>query len=141
MEPDFEKGGGMLPVIAQDYESGEVLMLAYMNRAAWEKTLESGYVHYWSRSRNKLWKKGETSGNLQAVREIRFDCDADALLVRIEQIGGAACHTGHRSCFYRVFRGGALVVDGEKVFEPGGGRPGEALGEGARGPKGRKEGT
>jgi phosphoribosyl-AMP cyclohydrolase len=121
MEPDFEKGGGMLPVIAQDYGSGEVLMLAYMNREAWEKTLESGYVHYWSRSRNRLWKKGETSGNLQAVREIRFDCDADALLVRIEQIGGAACHTGHRSCFHRVYRGGELVVDesGPKAPEEG----------------------
>jgi phosphoribosyl-AMP cyclohydrolase len=141
MEPDFEKGGGILPVIAQDYESGEVLMLAYMNRAAWEKTLESGYVHYWSRSRNKLWKKGETSGNLQAVREIRFDCDGDALLVRIEQMGGAACHTGHRSCFYRVYSGGELVVDGERIFEPGHVLPGEAPGEDARGPKAPKEGT
>jgi phosphoribosyl-AMP cyclohydrolase len=119
MEPDFTKGGGMIPVIAQDFKTGEVLMLAYMNREAWEKTLESGYMHYWSRSRNKLWKKGESSGNVQEVKEMRFDCDEDALLVRIEQAGGAACHTGHRSCFYRVYRSGDLVVDGEMVFDPG----------------------
>jgi phosphoribosyl-AMP cyclohydrolase len=151
MEPDFEKGGGMVPVIAQDFRSGEVLMLAYMNREAWNKTLESGYVHYWSRSRNRLWKKGETSGNVQAVREIRYDCDGDALLVRVEQVGGAACHTGHRSCFYRVYRNGRLVADGEKVFEPsekypggelpGGARPGGARGGGARGRKANGEGT
>jgi phosphoribosyl-AMP cyclohydrolase len=108
IEPDFAKSGGMVPVVAQDFETGEVFMLAYMNREAWEKTLETGYVHYWSRSRNKLWKKGETSGNLQVVKEIRFDCDGDALLIGIDQIGKAACHTGNRSCFYRVYRGGEL---------------------------------
>ena len=117
-EPNFGKGGGLLPVVVQDHGSGEVLMLAYINREAWEKTLESGYVHYWSRSRNRLWKKGESSGNLQVVKEIRIDCDGDALLIRIDQVGGAACHTGYRSCFYRVFKGGDLVVDGVKVFDP-----------------------
>jgi phosphoribosyl-AMP cyclohydrolase len=117
-EPDFAKGGGTIPVVAQDAQTGEVLMLAYMNREAWEKTLESGYVHYWSRSRNALWKKGESSGNVQRVREIRLDCDRDALLIAIDQAGGAACHTGYRSCFHRVYKGGELVVDGVKVFDP-----------------------
>ena len=141
MEPDFARGGGMIPVIAQDFKTGEVLMLAYMNREAWEKTLESGYVHYWSRSRNKLWKKGESSGNVQVVKEIRFDCDGDALLVGIEQAGGAACHTGHRSCFYRVYRGGDLVVDGVRVFDPEDVYPRGVHPREARGRKGREEGT
>jgi len=91
---------GLIPVVTKDVNSGEVLMLAYMNKEALEKTLETGKVHYWSRSRNKLWKKGETSGNYQLVRSIRVDCDGDALLVMAEQKGGA-CHTGHYSCFYR----------------------------------------
>ena len=115
---DFEKGGGILPVITQDHESGEVLMLAYMNREAWEHTLRTGYAHYWSRSRGKLWKKGETSGNLQEVREIRVDCDNDCVLVRIDQQGGAACHMGYRSCFFRVVENGTLKVSGRKVFDP-----------------------
>jgi phosphoribosyl-AMP cyclohydrolase len=142
MEPDFAKGGGTIPVIAQDFETGEVLMLAYMNREAWEKTLESGYVHYWSRSRNRLWKKGESSGNVQVVKEIRFDCDGDALLVRIEQAGGAACHTGYRSCFHRVFRGGTLTADGERVFDPEEVYPGDVHPrEDTRGAEEREEGT
>ena len=102
MDLDFDKGGGFVPVIAQDVHTGEVLMLAYMNRTAWEKTRESGFVHYWSRSRDALWKKGETSGNLQEVREIRVDCDADVLLYLVDQgEDGVACHTGARSCFHR----------------------------------------
>jgi phosphoribosyl-AMP cyclohydrolase len=117
-EPDFEKGGGLVPVVVQDEGSGEVLMLAWMNRLAWENTLTSGYAHYWSRSRARLWKKGERSGNLQEVKEIRIDCDADCVLLKINQVGGAACHTGYRSCFYRKLLDGRLIIDGEKLFEP-----------------------
>ena len=97
----FDKGNGLLPVIAQDHETGEVLMLAYMNRQAWEKTLETGKVHYWSRTRNKLWLKGETSGHIQLLKAAYTDCDLDTILVKVEQLGGAACHKGYRSCFYR----------------------------------------
>jgi phosphoribosyl-AMP cyclohydrolase len=115
---DFEKTGGLIPVIAQDYSSGTVLMLAYMNRETWELTLKTGIVHYWSRSRNKIWKKGESSGNVQEVKEIRIDCDNDTVLIKVNQIGKAACHDGYESCFYRVVREGNLVVDGERVFDP-----------------------
>ncbi len=97
---DFEKGGGLIPVIVQDADSGEVLMLGYANREAVEKTSETGYAHYYSRSRKKLWKKGETSGNLQEIREIWVDCDEDTLLYRVKPYG-PACHTGNRSCFFR----------------------------------------
>lgn len=115
---DFEKQGGLIPAIAQDWQSGEVLMLAYMNRESFEETVRTGRACYFSRSRNKLWRKGEESGNVQLVREIRIDCDADAVVLRIDQIGGAACHTGHRSCFYRKVEGGKVVEEGEKVFNP-----------------------
>ena len=117
-QPDFAKGNGLLPVIAQDAHTGEVLMLAYMNREAWEKTLETGTVHYWSRSRQKLWLKGETSGHTQKVVEIRLDCDLDTLLIKVEQRGGAACHKGYKSCFYRRLENGTLVVVGERIFDP-----------------------
>jgi phosphoribosyl-AMP cyclohydrolase len=115
---DFEKSGGIVPVIVQDYTSGDVLMLAYMNREAWEKTMETGRAWYWSRSRNQLWMKGETSGHYQVVREILIDCDGDALLLRVEQRGGGACHTGYRSCFHRTIQGGKVKVVGQKVFDP-----------------------
>lgn len=115
---DFEKQGGLIPAVAQDWQSGEVLMLAYMNRESFEETVRTGRACYFSRSRNKLWRKGEESGNVQHVREIRIDCDADAVVLRIDQIGGAACHTGHRSCFYRKVEGGKVVEEGEKVFNP-----------------------
>ena len=115
---DFEKQGGLIPAIAQDWKTGEVLMVAYMNRESFEETLRTGRACYFSRSRNKLWRKGEESGNVQHVREIRIDCDADAVVIRIDQIGGAACHTGHRSCFYRKVEGGKVVEEGEKVFNP-----------------------
>jgi len=115
---DFKKQGGLIPAIAQDWESGEVLMLAYMNRESFEETVRTGRACYFSRSRNKLWRKGEESGNVQHVREIRIDCDADAVVLRIDQVGGAACHTGHRSCFYRKVEGGKVVEEGEKVFNP-----------------------
>lgn len=99
--PNFEKCGGLVPAIAQDAASGEVLMLAFMNHDAWQKTLETGEVHYYSRSRNCLWHKGGTSGHVQRVVSIALDCDQDTVLVKVDQIGGAACHTGRRSCFFR----------------------------------------
>ncbi len=115
---DFGKGNGLLPVIAQDYATGDVLMLAYMNKLAWDKTLETGKVHYWSRSREKLWLKGETSGHVQLLKEAFVDCDLDTILVKVEQLGGAACHTGFRSCFYQKVKGDQLVKEGEPVFDP-----------------------
>ena len=118
IEPDFEKGKGFVPAVVQDYETGEVLMLAYMNRESWLKTVETGKAHYWSRSRDCLWLKGETSGHFQFVREVRIDCDEDTVLIKVDQIGGAACHTGHRSCFYRRMVDGGFVVVAEKVFNP-----------------------
>lgn len=116
---DFDKLGGLVPVVAQDHLSGEILMLAFMNEAAWQATLATGRATYFSRSRRSLWVKGESSGNVQLVREIRIDCDADAVILKIEQVGGAACHTGHRSCFHNVVEaGGAVRVVGEPVFDP-----------------------
>jgi phosphoribosyl-AMP cyclohydrolase len=117
--PDFGKCE-LIPVIAQDHVSGDVLMLAYMNREAFEETLKTGRVCYFSRSRNKLWRKGEESGNVQEVREIYFDCDADTLLIKVHQIGGAACHEGYRSCFFRrlVPASGAVETVGERIFDP-----------------------
>jgi phosphoribosyl-AMP cyclohydrolase len=110
----LEIKGDLVPVIAQDAETKEVLMLAYMNQEALQKTLKTGKAHYWSRSRNKLWLKGESSGHVQKVKEIRVDCDQDAILLKVEQVGGA-CHMGYRSCFYRTMDG---QVVGEKIFEP-----------------------
>ena len=118
IELDFDKQEGLVPVIAQDHETNEVLMVAYMNRESWELTLETGIVHYWSRSRNKLWKKGESSGNVQEVKEIRVDCDNDTLVIKVNQIGDAACHEGYRSCFFRVVEGDELKVVGERIFDP-----------------------
>jgi phosphoribosyl-AMP cyclohydrolase len=115
---DFEKLGGLIPVIAQDYKTNEVLMMAFMNIESWELTIKTGYVHYWSRSRNCLWKKGELSGNLQEVKEIRVDCDSDCVLIKINQIGDAACHKGYRSCFYKKVEGDKVIINGRKVFEP-----------------------
>lgn len=116
--PDFKKGGGLLPVVAQDAETGEVLMLAYMNEEAFRRTLETGKAWYYSRSRNKFWMKGESSGNVQEVLEVRTDCDADAIVIKIRQIGDAACHTGHRSCFYRRWDNQQWVEEGNLVFNP-----------------------
>lgn len=115
----FDKSdNGLLPAIAQDYESGEILMLAYINQESWEKTLATGKVHYWSRSRNALWLKGESSGHVQLVREILVDCDEDTVVFKVEQLGGAACHTGHRSCFFRRVEDGEITVLGARVFDP-----------------------
>ncbi len=107
---------GLVPAITRDAESGEVLMMAFMNRAALEQTLATGRMHYYSRSRQKLWMKGESSGHVQTVREIRFDCDADCLLVSVEQ-EGAACHTGHKSCFYRIWDEAGVRTEGEKLVD------------------------
>ncbi len=115
---DFEKAGGLVPAVVQDADTGEVLMLAYMNEEALRRTLETGKAWFFSRSRNRFWMKGESSGHVQEVQEVRVDCDADAVLLKVRQVGGAACHTGHRSCFYRRVEDGALVEDGEKVFDP-----------------------
>ena len=119
IELDFSKGRGLLPAIAQDYQTGKVLMLAYINRASWEKTLDTGEVHYWSRSRQELWHKGGTSGNIQKIREIYADCDNDTVLFKVEQIGGAACHKGYETCFHqRIGSDGGITVVGEKIFDP-----------------------
>jgi len=104
---------GLIPAIVQDADTGEVLMMAYMNETALEKTMETGFTHFWSRSRQKYWKKGESSGHVQEVREILLDCDADTLLIKVIQHGPGACHTGHRSCFYRNIKGEEVS---EKVF-------------------------
>ncbi len=115
---DFEKGGGIVPVIAQEASTGDVLMLAYMNQEAWEETLRTGRACYWSRSRGKLWRKGEESGNVQVVKGVFVDCDNDTILLKVEQIGGAACHEGYKSCFFRRVTDRGLEVVGERVFDP-----------------------
>jgi phosphoribosyl-AMP cyclohydrolase len=116
---DFKKMGGLLPAIVQDYETGEVLMLAFMNEDAWAHTLSSGKATFFSRTRNTLWIKGETSGNVQRVKEIRIDCDNDTVLLKVEQVGGAACHTGYKSCFFRqLTENGETKIIGRPVFDP-----------------------
>ena len=117
LRPDFEKCDGMVPVITQDKATGTVLMLAYMNEEAYNETLKTGRAVYFSRSRNKLWRKGEESGNVQNVFEIYLDCDADTILLKVEQIGGAACHTGYQSCFYQQVMPEVKTV-GERIFDP-----------------------
>lgn len=111
---------GLIAAIAQDIKTGDILMIAWMNKEALEKTLSTQKVHYWSRSRNKLWFKGEESGNVQELKNIYIDCDNDAVLVKVNQIGGAACHTGWKSCFYtEINKDGTMKnVGGEKLFDP-----------------------
>ncbi len=109
---------GLVPVIAQDASSGRVLMLAWMNREALRATLDSGNAVYWSRSRGRLWRKGEESGHVQTVREIRLDCDEDALLLRVEQLGGIACHTGRQRCFFRSYENGGWVETDPVIKDP-----------------------
>jgi phosphoribosyl-AMP cyclohydrolase len=116
--PDFSRGDGLLPAIAQDSRTGEVLMLAYMNAESYAETLASGRAVYFSRSRQRLWRKGEESGNVQLVRAIHIDCDADTILLSVEQIGGAACHEGYSSCFFRRVTPAGLEVVGQRVFDP-----------------------
>ncbi len=117
MELDFDKSGGLVPAIIQDAETGKVLMLAYMNKTAWEKTLETGKAWFYSRSRDKQWMKGEESGNVQNVKEIFVDCDEDTVLLKVEQVGKAACHKGYVSCFFRKLNGDVNIVE-EKIFDP-----------------------
>ena len=117
--PDFDKSGGLIPAIAQDFTTGEVLMLAWMNLEAWNATIAEGIAVYWSRSRQKIWRKGESSGNVQRVREIYLDCDMDSILMKVEQTGGAACHTGRRSCFFNKLENGGIRVISEPLFDPG----------------------
>ena len=120
VEPDFEKERGLVPVIVQDQKTKDVLMLAYMNRESWIKTLETLRATFWSRSRSALWVKGETSGRYQIVREVLIDCDGDTILLMVEQLGDAACHTGYKSCFYRRLSGnGQVQIVGERLFDPG----------------------
>lgn len=119
---NFNKADGLIPVIVQDYKTLKVLMLAYMNEESFALTNETKIAHYWSRSRKSLWKKGETSGNLQEVKELIIDCDEDTILLKVNQVGSVACHTGHESCFYRNLEDGKLkenskvLVDPEKLY-------------------------
>jgi phosphoribosyl-AMP cyclohydrolase len=116
---NFDKMDGLLPAVVQDHTSGEILMVGFMNPEAWEKTLRTGKATFYSRTRDTLWTKGLTSGNVQLVKEIRIDCDDDTVLLKVEQVGGAACHTGHRSCFYkRVNSDQKLEVVGKPLFDP-----------------------
>ncbi len=115
---DYEKSDGLVAAIAQDYRTREVLMIAWMNKEAFDETLATGRACYFSRSRNRLWRKGEESGNVQIVHEIRVDCDRDAVLLKVEQVGDAACHDGYRTCFYRKVVNNELVTDSERIFDP-----------------------
>jgi phosphoribosyl-AMP cyclohydrolase len=115
---DFDKSGGLVPAIAQDADTGTVLMMAWMNREAYEETLRTRRAVYFSRSRNRLWRKGEESGHWQDVREVFVDCDADTILLKVHQVGGAACHEGYKSCFFRRVEADGLHVVDEKVFDP-----------------------
>ena len=115
--PDFKKCE-LIPAIAQDADTGDVLMMAYMNKVSYEETLKTGRVCYYSRSRQKLWRKGEESGHFQEVVDIFVDCDADTILLKVEQIGGAACHVGYRSCFFRKVTPEGLKIEGERMFDP-----------------------
>lgn len=116
--PNFDRGGGLLPAIAQDADTGEVLMLAWMNPESYAETLATGRAVYFSRSRNKLWRKGEESGNVQQVESVFIDCDADTILLKVRQIGGAACHEGFKSCFFRRITPQGVEVIGQRVFDP-----------------------
>lgn len=116
--PDFSSPDGLITAVAQDATTGQVLMVAHMNRAAWDETLSTGRAVYFSRSRGKLWRKGEVSGNVQRVRSVYVDCDGDAVLLTVEQVGGAACHEGFPTCFYRQQTPAGLTTVAERVFDP-----------------------
>ena len=115
---DFDKMNGLIPAVVQDYKTNEVLMLGFMNQEAWEATLETGNATYYSRTRKALWTKGKTSGNTQRLKEIRIDCDDDTVLLKVEQLGGAACHTGYKSCFFKKIENGSIKIVGKPVFDP-----------------------
>lgn len=119
MNVDFEKLGGLAPAVIQDYATGRVLMLGFMNEEAFRRTVETGFATFYSRSRNKLWMKGETSGHRLAVKEISTDCDRDSLLLRVEPLGPGACHEGYQSCFYRTLKDGKWIVSEKRAFDPG----------------------
>lgn len=116
--PDFSKAGGLIAAIAQDAATGQVLMIAYMNREALDETLATGRAVYYSRSRQRLWRKGEESGNVQRVHAVYVDCDGDAVLLKVDQVGGAACHEGYPSCFFRQLTPEGPQVIAERVFDP-----------------------
>lgn len=122
LEDVYWNQDGLVPAIAQDAETGRILMMAWMNRESLQLTADEGRAVYWSRSRNRLWRKGEESGHVQTVREVRLDCDADVIVLQVEQIGGIACHTGRESCFYRVLRDGKwhtvdpVIKDPEQIY-------------------------
>ncbi len=115
---DFAKLGGIVPVVVQDAASGEVLMQAFLNQEAWELTVREGLAYYYSRSRKRIWKKGERSGNIQHVEEVWIDCDDDSVLLKVRQEGGAACHTGYRSCFHRRVDSDGITIVGKPLFDP-----------------------
>jgi phosphoribosyl-AMP cyclohydrolase len=115
---DFDKMDGLIPAVVQDYKSNEVLMLGFMNQESWEATLETENATFYSRTRQALWTKGKTSGNRQRLKEVRIDCDNDTVLLKVEQLGGAACHTGHKSCFFKKIENGSIKIVGEPVFDP-----------------------
>ena len=115
---DFQKYDGLIPAIVQDVDTGDVLMMAYMNPEAWEATRSTLKATFWSRSRQELWVKGLTSGNIQYVKEIYIDCDNDTVLLKVKQTGGAACHTGYKSCFFKRVEGDSVRIVGEPVFDP-----------------------
>ena len=115
---DFDKGDGLVAAIAQDADTGQVLMLGWMNSEAFEETVRTRRACYYSRSRGRLWRKGEQSGHVQEVREVLIDCDGDTVLLKVKQLGGAACHEGYESCFFRKVEGTELKVIAERVFDP-----------------------
>jgi phosphoribosyl-AMP cyclohydrolase len=119
MDLDYKKFGGLVPAVIQDYSTGRVLMVGFMNEEAFRKTVETGFATFYSRSRGKLWMKGETSGHRLVVREIAVDCDQDTVLVRVDALGPGVCHNGYRSCFYRILRDGVWVENDTRTFEPG----------------------
>jgi phosphoribosyl-AMP cyclohydrolase len=118
MKIDFEKTGGLVPAIVQDATSGEILMVAFMNEEAWTRTVETGFATFWSRSRGKLWLKGESSGHKLIVKGALTDCDQDAIVLKVDAIGPGVCHEGYKSCFFRTLQDGEWVVTGEKGFDP-----------------------
>jgi phosphoribosyl-AMP cyclohydrolase len=118
IELDFKKMDGLIPAVAVDYKTGEVLMVAFMNKEAWENTLATGKMTYYSRTRNKQWVKGESSGNVQLVKEIFVGCELDSVLCKVEQVGGAACHEGYKSCYFRKLENGELKVIAPRIFDP-----------------------
>ncbi|MCL5743364.1 MAG: phosphoribosyl-AMP cyclohydrolase [Acidobacteria bacterium] len=118
MNLDFAKSDGLVTAVIQDHQSGRVLMVGYMNEEAFRKTVETGFATFWSRSRRKLWLKGETSGHRLVVREISTDCDRDAVLVKVEALGPGVCHDGYQSCFYRRLENGAWVESEARAYDP-----------------------